>query len=473
MAMTFKRPILVGGLGLTASFWLLDTLGHAPVDGSLAMGAIALGSGLWWLNKSRSPQIDMAAPTLVAADREAVSQALARFDSAVETLKADFAEQLEQLQPAIAALQQQKAQMLENLERDTLLISLVGHKSTGKSTLLRHLAASWQPEKTLRYAETALSDEANLVDPNSDLVLFLIAGDLTESELQSLQSLVREGHQVLLVLSKQDQLQPTDREVVLERVRSRVQPMGVDALAAAAAPGPIKVRRHLNSGEVQESLEQPAPQTAALTQVLSTLSTEKSAQLVMATGLRQAKALRHQAIDLLNAQRRQKAMPMIEQMQWIAAGTAFANPLATLDLLAAAAINAQLVLDIGAIYGQKFSLDQAKAAAGTLAELTVKLGLVELATQALGSVLKGHATTYVAGGLLQGVSAAYLTRVAGLALIDFFQAQSLLEPPERQFSFEQLGERLQTGFQQVRQGTALSSFVNQTLKHLPVGNAIA
>ena len=163
-------------------------------------------------------------------------------------------------------------------------------------------------------------------------------------------------------------------------------------------------------------------------------------------------------------------MPVIEQMQWIAAGTAFANPIATVDLLATAAINGQLVLDLGAIYGQKFSMDQAKAAAKTIAELTVKLGLVELASQALGAVLKGHVTTYLAGGALQGISAAYLTRLAGLTLIDYFEEQSLLETTE--LNFEGLGSRLQTLFQQARQGLALKDFVTQAMSHLPIASPV-
>jgi hypothetical protein len=125
------------------------------------------------------------------------------------------------------------------------------------------------------------------------------------------------------------------------------------------------------------------------------------------------------------------------------------------------------VIDLGAIYGQSFSLEQAKAGAGEIAKLTVKLGLVELATQALGTVLKGHAVTYVAGGALQGISAAYLTRLAGLTLIDFFQEQSLLEPAARRFAFDQLGDRLHTLFQQARQGLALQAFVADALTHLP------
>ncbi|MEM9904836.1 MAG: DUF697 domain-containing protein [Cyanobacteria bacterium P01_D01_bin.44] len=475
MAMTLKRPLLIGGLGLTASLWMLDALGDMPMDGSIVMGAIALGSGLWWFKQLNKPKIDFAIPQLAVVSRDAVDQALSQVDSLIETLLSEFADQAAVLQEPIEGLRQRKTAILDNLERDYLKISLVGNPATGKSALVKQLKAAWLPSQTVNYAELTLGhlDEVTQtgrekVDVESDLVLFAIAGDLTESELQTLQLLVTKGHQVLVVFNKQDQYTLMDREVVLEQVRSRVQPMGLEAVSAAAVPNPVKVRRYLDSGEVQESFEQPTPELTALTQQLTVLTSNSA--LLMATGLRQANALKLDVITLLNEQRRQKAMPIVEQMQWIAAGTAFANPLATLDLLASVAINGQLILDLGKIYGRNFSLDQAKTAAGTLAELTIKLGLVELATQALGTVLKSHAATYVAGGALQGVSAAYLTRVVGLTLIDFFEAQSWLDPADRQLNFDTLGKRLQGLFQQARQGMALQAFATQALKHLPVGN---
>ncbi len=126
-----------------------------------------------------------------------------------------------------------------------------------------------------------------------------------------------------------------------------------------------------------------------------------------------------------------------------------------------------MIVDLGAVYSQTFSLAQAKTAAGTLAELLVKLGLVEISTQALGSLLKTQAATYVAGGAVQGVSAAYLTRMVGLSLIDFFEEQSLLAPEQRKFAFADMGSRLQTLFQATKQPAGLQPFIQQALSHLP------
>jgi hypothetical protein len=61
---------------------------------------------------------------------------------------------------------------------------------------------------------------------------------------------------------------------------------------------------------------------------------------------------------------------------------------------------------------------------------------------------------------VQGVSAAYLTRIAGLSLIDYFQEQ---DPtlPSSSLSLEGWGQRLQTIFSQTQRGTFLRGFAQQ------------
>ncbi|MBX2863925.1 MAG: DUF697 domain-containing protein [Leptolyngbyaceae cyanobacterium MAG.088] len=451
-----KRPILIGGLGLSASLWLLDVVHHIPMDGSLVLSAIALGAaGVWWFRQQTQTLGIPTIPQQTDVQRDAIDTALERADQLIDLMLTEDSQAAAQAE----VFRTEHEVLLDSLERSHLTLGITGNKATGKTTLLNALQASEFPSITF----TEQCDDA-------DLVMMTIAGDMTASELNQVETLIADGYQVLVVLNKQDQYTPMDKAVVVDRIKERLAMRNVDIVAIAANPNPIKVRRHSASGEVTESLEQPAADLAALTKKLDTFAAEP-ANLVMATTLRQTQALQRRITQQLNEYRRQKAMPVIEQMQWIAAGTAFANPIATVDLLATAAINGQLVLDLGAIYGQKFSMEQAKAAAGTIAELTVKLGLVELASQALGTVLKSHVTTYIAGGALQGISAAYLTRLAGLTLIDYFEEQSLLEPAE--LNFDGLGGRLQTLFQQARQGLALKDFVTQALPHLPRVSAAA
>jgi uncharacterized protein len=474
--MKLKRPILVGGLGLSASLWLLNIVGHSPMghaftDGPGLLGMIAIGSGIWWLKKSRFSSVTVEPPlALGPVDKTAVETAIAQVNTTLDTLVSELPEgtQADKTQPIWSQIEKQRqaiADLLAQMNRENLTLAVVGNKAVGKSALISRLD-EWRSEQPNVGAIAEITGEDALPPADADLVLFVTAADLTNSELQRIQSLLKAGYRVQIAFNKQDQLAPLDRQSVLTRIQTRVEALGIGVSAIATQPNPIKVRRHQEDGTIQEFSEQPAPQLEKLTERLSHLASKETQQLVLTTTLRQAKALKASAQTLLNGERRSRAMPLVEQMQWIAAGSAFASPLPSLDLLASTAINAQMIVDLGAVYGQSFSMEQAKTAAGTLAELLVKLGLVELSTQALGSLLKTHAATYVAGGALQGVSAAYLTRMVGISLIDFFEEQSFLAPEKRKFAFGEMGDRLQTLFKAAK-GSALQSFVDQALTHMP------
>ncbi len=481
--MKLKRPILVGGLGLSASLWLLNIVGHSPVghafgDGSMLIGAIGVGAGLWWVNKRSGAGSVVVEPPLALGpvDKSAIEGVIASIETTLNTLIEELPEdtksedKTQAIWSKIEAQREAIAQLLTNLDRETLSLAVVGNKATGKTALISQLEKSWQADQPKVTAITEIEGEdatlASTLAADADLVLFVTAADLTQSELQRIHTLLKDGYRVQLAYNKQDQLTPIDRQSVVQRIQTRIEDLGIDVRAIAAQPNPITVRKHQEDGTIEEFSEQPEPQLSSLTERLTHLVENDAEQLVLTTTLRQAKALLTSTQTLLNAQRRERAMPIVEQMQWIAAGSAFASPLPSLDLLASTAINGQMIVDLGAVYGQSFSLEQAKTAAGTLAELLVKLGLVELSTQALGSLLKTHFATYVAGGALQGVSAAYLTRMVGLSLIDFFEEQSFLAPEKQKFAFSEMGERLQAIFKTTKQGLGLQAFVQQALTHL-------
>jgi uncharacterized protein YidB (DUF937 family) len=66
-----------------------------------------------------------------------------------------------------------------------------------------------------------------------------------------------------------------------------------------------------------------------------------------------------------------------------------------------------------------WSLEQLQAAALQLAKAALSLGVVEWSGQALAAVVRLHAATWLVGGALQALSAAYLTRVVGRAMADY------------------------------------------------------
>lgn len=487
--MALKRPILIGGLGLSASLWLLETVHFGMFDSSTLFSAMALGSGVWWWrqrDRDRSPaEARPIAPPVV--NRTRVEAELANLATLIQTLKAEAA-----LAPAngaalpatsLTTYEQRCQTWLGDLDRQSLTVAVVGDPRTGKSTLIDWLTAtallepglanlSWR-EVTLSPNENSavVSTDDTLAQPaeahaqiaKADAVLLLTDGDLTDSCWGLLKDGVMAGQGAVLVFNKSDHYDLADQQVILTQLQHQVAtlPVPVAVVKAAAAPRPIKVRRHQADGGVEEWMEPAPPALGEVATALTTALVPQTATLVAATTLRQIQALRPQVQADLNRLRRDRALPLIDQLQWVAAAAAFVNPVPTLDLLATVAINGQLIMDLGKIYGFNLSLDEAKTAAGTLASLTVKLGLVELSTQALTAVLKSHFATYVAGGVVQGLSAAYLTRMAGLSLIDYFEQSALAGTPASALSWEAIAQRLQTVIQQNRQVSLLQTLVKQ------------
>lgn len=385
-----------------------------------------------------------------------------------------------EVHPSITAFRDQLAFLSQSLERQQLSLSFLGGRSVGKTTLAQLIQGEAEAQSAHSDAQVEPQSESQ-GDSHSedvtaaDLVLFLTTGDVTDSDFQTIKTLLAQRHRVLLVFNKQDQYLSDDRPVILQQLRDRMAGIlaAEDVIAVSAKPAPVKVRQVQADGSMEERLEYPEPEIAALQARMNQVLTSEKQQLVYATVVRQAEALQRSIQTELNQVRRERALPIIEQYQWIAAAATFANPVSSLDLLATATINAQMVMDLGAIYQQKFSLEQAKTMTGTLASQMVKLGLVEVASQAISPLLKTHALTYVAGGMLQGVSAAYLTRVAGLSLTEYFEEQSYLPQTEATFQPDRLMQKLQSVFQVNQRSAFLQTLVKQAIGRLAPATAPA
>ncbi|MEH1936199.1 MAG: DUF697 domain-containing protein [Nostoc sp.] len=468
MVVKLQRPILVGGLGLSFSLWMLDSWHDSIVQvGEFGLlSALAVGGGLWLFQQNR-PKDSLEQLDGMLVDRATVESAIAKAETVINQL----AQEAEN-HPALETLREQVAQLLLELDRQEIKVAVTGGKSVGKSTLIQVLKPNVKTQNLVSLEETAPlfreagdnSDAAILAEvAKSDFVLFLTNGDLTDSEFQTLQQLKAANQPTMLVFNKQDQYLTDESASILLSLKQRIQG---NVVATAASPIAIKVRKHQADGAVQEWMEQPAPDIQQLTQQLGEVLAQQGQRLVWVTTMRKAGLLKAEAKNWLNGTRRDRATPIIEQYQWIAAAAAFANPVPAIDILATAAINAQMVMDLGNIYQQKFSLEQAQTVAGTMGSLMLKLGLVELSTKAISTVLKSNVVTFVAGGVVQGVSAAYLTRVAGLSLIEYFQQQEIAIDSGTGLNLENLRQTLQKIFGQNQQMAFLQGFVKQGVKRL-------
>ncbi|MGK7874945.1 MAG: DUF697 domain-containing protein [Xenococcaceae cyanobacterium] len=469
MAVKLRKPILVGGIGVSLALWLWNSLQQSVIQvGELSIvGAIALGTVFWFFQQKASKKIPFTQVSL-PLNRETVEQAIAQAEAMITVLETEAADK------DISSFKQQVAQLPELLMREELQLAVTGGKKVGKTTL-RQVLENRDIVENICFVETeafftetdAAEEAAKEVALASDLILFLTAGDLTDSEWQTLQQLRASNQRLMLIFNKQDQYLPEERAVILQQLRQRVQEIiAVEDVVAISSSGRVKVRQHQEDGSVQEWMEKPRAEVGLLNDRLTEILSQERQQLVWATTWREAIGLKTKAKNILNEVRRDRALPVIEQYQWIAAAATFANPVAALDLLATAAINAQMLVDLSDIYQQKFSLSQAQTASGTIGKLMVKLGLVELSTQAIGGILKSNALTYVAGGAVQGISAAYLTRLAGLSLIEYFQEQEVGATSGEGLNLEKLGQKLQKVFEQNQRAAFLQSFIKQAVARL-------
>ena len=467
--MKLQRPILVGGLGLSFSLWMLNSWHDSIVQlGEFGLlSALAVSGGLWLFNKNQ-PQLGEQLNDILV-NRASVDKAIAQTEVIINQLTQEAA-----THPALEILRENLAKLPLELDRKEIAVAVTGGKFVGKSTIVEVIKnAQTFPEMSLHFAETAPlfavvgenSDVVTLSEmQKSDFVLFLTNGDLTDSEFQVLQQLKTAKQPTLLVFNKQDQYQPEERATVLQSLKQRIGANNV--VATAAAPLAVKVRKHEEDGSFQEWMEQPTPDIQQLTQQLGEVVGQQGEQLVCNTTNRKVLLLKADAKNCLNGVRRDRSTPFIEQYQWIAAAAAFANPVPALDILATAAITAQMVMDLGNIYQQKISLEQAQQVAGTMGSLMLKLGLVELSTRAVTGILKTNVATFVAGGVVEGVSAAYLTRVAGLSLVAYFEQQEIALDSGNALNLDNLRQVLQSVFQQNQKMAVLEDFVKQGVKRL-------
>lgn len=465
--MSVRKPILIGGIGLSFVLWVGSSIGNSLSEfGSELglLGVLGVGAIAWWGRRRGSP----ALPVEVSAspvDRAAVAAEIERVENGIAALEAEGED--------VSPWRDRASALPQGWQRQQLRVAVTGAKGTGKTCLRAALSSRLASEVTVVETEPLpLGSEADIERLDSDLVAFLTEGDITESEYRILQQLRSDRTRVVVVFNKQDRYPPEERISIWQQLRQRLHPdfPESDIVAISANPNPIEVRQQQADGTLRIWEEKPEPNVKMLSDRLETILASEREQLLCTAIAREARALLENVKGRLNQRRRERALPIVERYQWIAGTAAFANPVATLDLLATAAANAQMIVDLASIYQQRFSWEQAKTMAGALGKFVVQLGVVELSTQTAGAMLKTHALTYVAGGAVQGVSTAYLTHLVGLSAIEYFQEQEIGIASESGLNLDRLRQTLRSVWQRER-GTAFwRGFVSRALERLPLGS---
>ena len=128
--------------------------------------------------------------------------------------------------------------------------------------------------------------------------------------------------------------------------------------------------------------------------------------------------------------RRDRFQQLQRRTQWLVAGSVFASPLTSVDLLAVAVANGLMINEMAGIWGTSIKPDVLQEAAAQLARAALAQGVVEWTGQTLLGLAKLDGGTWLAAGAIQALSAAYLTRVVGRSMADWLALTAGVAEPD-------------------------------------------
>jgi GTPase len=337
--------------------------------------------------------------------------------------------------------------MLDKLEHGHIHLAAFGRVSTGKSSLLNALIGedrftvsplhgetqrssmqAWREEEAggVYLIDTPGLDEAGGEDREqlakevagrADLVLFVVDGDITETELDSLRTLLKRGRPVIVVLNKRDLFTADEQARLLESLRKRTDGL-IDAshiIAAAAQPRPQTVIEVDADGNEVATTRVRAPDVEDLRVLLWDILDAEGKTLAALNASLFAADLSDQVGRRILAARREIGDRLV-RTYCVAKGIAVAfNPVPVADLFAAAFIDVGMVVHLSRVYGLPLSKREAGSLVGVIvAEAAALMGTV-WALHFVSSALKvgtvGLSTVLTAGA--QGAVAYYSTYVVG------------------------------------------------------------
>jgi len=159
-----------------------------------------------------------------------------------------------------------------------------------------------------------------------------------------------------------------------------------------------------------------------------------------------------------------KAREILDRYTWACGAAAALSPLPLLDLFASSALTVKMVLDLARVYRQELDINLAVNLLAELGKnLIAILGVNAAApaiTAALASLLKSVPIAgTIAGGALQGLVQALVTRWIGLVFIGYFKA-------DMKMPADGLANLARREWQQLTSPSELLEFLNDARKRL-------
>lgn len=328
---------------------------------------------------------------------------------------------------------------LNKLDQDVIRIAAFGLVSRGKSAVLNALLGQrilqtgplngvtqwprsirWVPSEKgkvqVELIDTPGLDEiegqaraqmARDVARQADLILFVVAGDITRTEYQALCELRQAQKPLILVFNKIDLYPAQDRQAIYQNLQQlgagtpsdrRLQNLlsSDEIVMVAAEPAPLEVRVEWPDGRITHEWETPPPQVDELKQQILSILNREGRSLLALNALIQAReaeaAIAHKTIEL----RQRQAEDLIWQYTKYKALAVGLNPIAFLDLLGGAVADLALIRSLARLYGLPMTSYEAAKILKTILFSSGGLLLGELGSSLLFGL--GKSTAAIASG---------------------------------------------------------------------------
>lgn len=288
---------------------------------------------------------------------------------------------------------------LNKLENNVARVAVFGLVSRGKSAVLNALlgqkvlptgplngvtlapqAVVWLPygktkqqtgELQIELIDTPGLDEidgqtraemAQAIARQSDLILFVVAGDITRTEYQALCDLRQAQKPLLLVFNKIDLYPEQSRQAIYQSLQ-RLAPASADVqplqrllstneiVLVAAEPAPIQVRVEQPDGRLTYEWEAPPPQVDQLKEKILEILAQEGRTLMALNALVQVREAESRLAGKILEVHESEAEALIWKFVRYKAIAIALNPVAVLDLVGATVADLAMIRALSDLYG--------------------------------------------------------------------------------------------------------------------------
>ncbi len=361
--------------------------------------------------------------------------------------------------PATVRLQlndeyQQIQLLIDKLENQQVHIIAFGKVSSGKSSLLNALIGKQQFSTSPLHGETKTqqstewnkyqdhnmvvidtpgTDEvageqrqimAHKAAEIADIILFVVDGDLTQSQLQQLKQIAQPNTQIILVLNKIDLY--TDDEIsdlirsLTDKTKDIIQVNNVVTSSAAPIPG-LLIKEDANGKQTREKIAVEVDVLQVKQRIWDILEQDGKTLTALNASIFAGEISQKIAekVTKLRASAADKVVTTYSIAKGI--GVAF-NPIPVADLLIAAGLDVAMIRQLSQVYGLPIvGKEASKLTITIMAQIAALMGAVwgiNLLSSALKTVSAGLSTTLTAGA--QGALAYYATYLVGKIAEEYF-----------------------------------------------------